>query len=283
MKIKVLILLVIIFLICINEQNGYYYSKQGNSKGKISPCVDASNRSSKEANLHNKTTSPTGELDSGRLDYGFHHSVGAPPKKNIKKPTVTPTWQYTPTETPYYTPKPTKTPVYTDYLYESIKGKMKGWSFNGLWHIVSKDPNDPYYSKYAEVYEGKRAIWYGREESGNYKTGNKRNFGSLISPSVLIKKDLNLIFYSWEQTEGTGYSYDTRKVYISTDGGEYWEFIYSSTDNSSKYHKVSIDLHNYIGLIVKFKFEFDTVDGKNNEFRGWYLDKIYLEERKPVK
>jgi len=97
-----------------------------------------------------------------------------------------------------------------------MEGSVNDWVAGGLWHITSTDAQS-----------GSKSWWYGQEATGNYDTGDT-NKGSLISPSISLGAGPELTFQSWEQTEGSGTSYDKRRVYVSTDGGTTWAQVYQS-------------------------------------------------------
>ena len=236
--------------------------------------------------MDDKTTDPSGTLDVGRVDMGFHHKVTIPtatptptetptetPSPTPSGPTATPTMG--PTETPYPTDTPFPTPVAVGFYNDGFEDGFDGWDWDGLWHPVSTNLSSPYYTSYAEVAEGDVSFWYGQNASGDYDTGDT-NSGSLTSPVVVIGEHSKLMFSSWEQTEGTRPGLDKREIFISIDYGETWTPIWSSTKNPSSYRTVVIDLSGYNGLPIQLQFKFDTVDDQFNNYRGWFIDDISI-------
>lgn len=266
--------------------SGTYGSYYLNHDSPVSPCIDSGSTTAASAGQEDKTTSILGWLDDDRVDMGFHHKVILPtdtptptegpsetPSPTPSGPTSTPTTG--PTQTPYPTDTPFPTAVAIEIFNEGFEGGFDGWQSDGLWRPASRNPASLYYTSYAEVAEGDVSFWYGQNASGDYDTGDT-NSGSLTSPVIAIGDHSILMFSSWEQTEGTSAGLDTRKVYISIDYGETWTPIWASTQNASSYRDVVIDLGGYKGLPVQLRFEFDTVDGLYNEYRGWFIDNISI-------
>lgn len=156
---------------------------------------------------------------------------------------------------------------------EDFEGSGLKWeSVNGLWHVASPG------SLYPNSHSGSNSMWYGQELTGNYDVGD--NSGWMISTPFTVPTNGRLKFWSWEQVESSSGQYDTRKVYISVDGGG-WVPLYQSLDNSAAWHEVDLDLAQFAGRTAKLIFEFRSVDGAANAFRGWYLDDISVRGSAP--
>ncbi len=257
--------------------HGFYYL---NHDAPVSGCIDSGSTSAALAGLSDRTTHPEGHVDIGRVDLGFHHETIILTVTPTHTPTPTPsTPTSTPTSGPTATPWPTDTPlpepVAIGYYHEGFENDLDAWTWSGLWHPVSNNPSSPYYTVYAEISEGEKAFWYGQNATGDYDTGIP-NSGSLVSPVILLGDHATLTFRSWEQTEGTALGLDTRHVFISIDYGETWTPVWQSTDNSSEYRTVSLNLSGYAGLPIQLRFTFDTVDEKFNNYRGWFVDDISI-------
>jgi len=264
----------------------YYLNHTGRG---LSPCVDAGSTSPEDYGVSGRTTDPNGQLDIDRVDIGFHHQAIAPSTtpsatpvaSETPSPCPSDTPEASPTLTPYHSPTPTQTPHTAGTLQESFEGTLDGWYFEGLWHVASDDPEDEYYSSYAQVSDGTRALWYGQNSNGTYNTGDT-NSGILISPTILLTEPFSLVFDSWEQTEGAGYGLDTRKIYASLDDGESWQLLHASNRNNAGYQEIVVDLTQFQGLVLRFKLEFDSVDDRFNNFRGWFIDNLRIEIYQPV-
>ncbi|QWV93144.1 putative Ig domain-containing protein [Geomonas oryzisoli] len=144
-------------------------------------------------------------------------------------------------------------------------GTLKWESVNGLWHLATPG------SLYPNSHSGGNSMWYGQEPTGNYDVG--ANSGWIVSTPFTVPASGTLRFWSWEQVESNGDMYDTRKVYVSAEGGA-WVQVYQSLDDSSAWHQVGVDLAQFAGKSARLIFEFKSVDGASNDFRGWYLDDI---------
>ncbi len=178
--------------------------------------------------------------------------------------------QYTMTVT--YSNTPTMTITRTSTISPTFTITPIGGSYTatGLWHQVPDSQTPP-----GRTSPSPDSWYYGLDSTLTYDTG-ARNTGDLIGPVYYnIAPGSSLTFLSWEQTENSPY-YDTRNVYISTDGGTTWAQIYNLFGIENVWHQVTIDLSAYVGQNVRFKFTFDTVDAYANDYRGWYLDDITL-------
>jgi len=82
-----------------------------------------------------------------------------------------------------------------------------------------------------------------------------------------------LSFSSWEETEGSSGA-DLRNVYISVDNGSTWVLLANLFGTEDSWYAVKLDISAYAGKNAIFRFEFDSVDGYANDFRGWYVDDI---------
>jgi tartrate dehydratase beta subunit/fumarate hydratase class I family protein len=146
-------------------------------------------------------------------------------------------------------------------------GTAQWTSITGLWHVVNGT------SPYPNSHSASSSWWYGQDGTGNFDTG-AANSGEIVSASFPVPSGASLTFWSWEQTEGPGTYYDSRKVYISTNDGANWTQIYQSTDNTAVWYKVTVDLAPYAGMNARLKFVFETVDNVANQYRGWYVDDV---------
>lgn len=162
-------------------------------------------------------------------------------------------------------PPPTSTTAFSDDIEN---GTTKWESASGLWHIPATG------TAYSKPHAGTKSWWYGQEATGNYSTG-AANKGELVSTPLVVPTGGKLTFWSWEQTEGGTY-YDKCLVYISTNNGATWTQVFQSTDNSSLWHQVTVNLSAYAGSTVKIKFAFDAVDSVANTYRGWYIDDVVV-------
>ncbi|GIW22941.1 MAG: hypothetical protein KatS3mg068_1948 [Candidatus Sericytochromatia bacterium] len=120
---------------------------------------------------------------------------------------------------------------------------------------------------------------------------NQRVGGELISPTIDMTGlvDGVLEFYDSFQVETQDTAnYDKKKLYVWDGSISDWTDITStvSIDNTSSSQGWVKHTYNLPSSLnnrndVKFKFEFDSIDGRYNNFRGWNIDnfKITAKER----
>jgi hypothetical protein len=186
-------------------------------------------------------------------------------------PTETPVASQTPAATGTRTGTPTSTPTaHAGEYHEDFESGASGWVTEGLWRRTLK---------YSHSYN--HCMWYAYEDAENYDTGGA-NCGSLISPPIrLVSGYTTLSFWSREQTDGTWY-WDTRNLCISTNDGGTWqkkEQFFNS--NNTWYKPASVDLAFYAGSTIRLRFEFDTVDDRDNQHKGWMIDDISIDDSPP--
>lgn len=163
-------------------------------------------------------------------------------------------------------------PFEVSYFFDDMEAGLDNWTATGLWHIADAASN------YPNAYNGAASWWYGQEATGNYDTG-MANSGYIQTGPITIPSDAAaawLRFWSWEYTEADwSNTYDTRKVYTSTNGTDWTQVWQSNTNNdTAQWYEALIDLSSETGKSIYLRFEFDTVDGSHNGYRGWYLDDI---------
>jgi hypothetical protein len=166
--------------------------------------------------------------------------------------TATATYSATPTITATGTPTQTQIPTLT----------------TGLWHIIP-DSQLPAGSTSTSP----TAWYYGLDSNHTYDTGG-RTFGSMLTAVYNnLAAGSVLSFSSWEETEGSSGA-DLRNVYISVDNGSTWVLLANLFGTEDSWYAVKLDISAYAGKNAIFRFEFDSVDGYANDFRGWYVDDI---------
>ncbi|NJN81426.1 MAG: hypothetical protein HC802_03510 [Caldilineaceae bacterium] len=137
---------------------------------------------------------------------------------------------------------------------------------NDLWHLSEHRSNSP-----------SAAWYYGQEGSWNYDTGSANN-GTLTSPPIELgdADDALLVYYEWSEVE-SGASFDRTRLQISTDGVK-WETIFETHGTEDKWVKRQVSLEPYVkkGGTIHFRYWFDTIDDKFNNFEGWYIDDVQV-------
>ena len=155
------------------------------------------------------------------------------------------------------------------------------------------DPINP--SNSSMTYMGNQFDWP-PEHPKKGGTSNGPNSGSLLSPSIDLTSVPNatLTFATWWEIESLNPAhFDLMYIDVSTDGGNNWSNLgvlnpstnptgganpYSYTTNGidtvASWRIASANLTPYVGLHIKLRFRFDTIDGTDNGFRGWFIDNV---------
>ena len=161
-------------------------------------------------------------------------------------------------------------------LFNDVESGVAGWTeetlagvpTDSLWHITETRANSPTHS-----------WWYGQEATGNYDTTGIANSGCLVSPVINLNGDATaatLEYWTWWQTE-TSSSWDLKKVYVRPVGaatGTCIETLPGGECPNTAGEVRTLDLSAYKGDDVQILFCFNTGDGTNNEFEGWFVDDI---------
>lgn len=161
-------------------------------------------------------------------------------------------------------------------IAESFEMGVDGWTGDGLWHIVDNS------SAFPQSNSPTHAWWFGFEATGDYADpSGAPTRGRLRSPLFPLPsgRAASLTFFSWDDVEDTP-GFDTRKVYV--DNGNGVTPIFESNLNGRAWKKVGpLDLGAFAGQVVSLVFEFDSVDGVENNSRGWYVDDIAVQTSVP--
>jgi hypothetical protein len=161
----------------------------------------------------------------------------------------------------------------TPPFFDDMESGPDGWRFDGLWHQVF-DTTSPYPNYWS--YE--TSWWYGQDTTGDYDTGTD-NFGRLASPWIDLTGSSSawLSFYEWYETEDGYPMWDQRWVQVNDGTG--WQDIEHLDENfMNQWAYARIDLSAYTGSIIQVGFYFDTIDDEANDYRGWYVDDVYLND-----
>lgn len=157
---------------------------------------------------------------------------------------------------------------------DDMESGTNGWTATGLWHMVEDgvspcpDSNSP-----------TNSWWYGTDSNCTYNNG-LTNAGCLTSTLIDFSTAANAVlkfWYLYETETSTASPWDSRKVDI--DPGTGWaplEQLYDDTMNV--WNQKSINLTPYVGNVVQIRFCFDTGDDAWNDFKGWYIDDVLIEE-----
>lgn len=192
--------------------------------------------------------------------------------------------------------------------------QMNASIFNTAYpEYVKLAPNDETEGKIPDAYAGQYFAWYGEVETGNFLgepeegqdslsggTSVDENMGSMISPVIDLSSynEASLSFWTWYEIESVNpneYGYDIMEIKVIntsdttdvTSIGRLNPFSDPILDDraalpysSGGFNKAPIwtfqalDLTDFAGMEIMLEFNFRTVDGLYNGFRGWIVDNI---------
>jgi murein DD-endopeptidase MepM/ murein hydrolase activator NlpD len=163
--------------------------------------------------------------------------------------------------TPGSTPPGNASPVNVPY---TASMEINNWPHTNNWDLTT-----------AQKHSGNTSYGYEPAGQSNYDTGVP-NAGDLTSPPIQIPASGNYFLRFWyrSETEGSGVYWDKRQVLISADNGASYQELLQLADDPSDYwlQSPAIDLSAYKNTKVLVRFHFETVDARNNAYKGWYID-----------
>jgi hypothetical protein len=156
-------------------------------------------------------------------------------------------------------------------FFENLDSELSKWEeIGGLWHKTGSDSQwtNSYYSD-------NQSFWFGKEDTGNYDTGEIVSGNLTSRPFDLSNvKEASLELYHWKELDG---SEDVTEIYLSTDNS-HWNLLYSDSNNIPNWEVLKLNLNAYAGYKdVQLRFHFDTKNELENDYRGWLIDDIRLE------
>jgi len=149
---------------------------------------------------------------------------------------------------------------------------LEGWTIdnsygsgvNGLWNHNTEASRDG------------GSLHYGRGTGGNYRTGNSRNTGRVLSPDFDIPSTgTNTVkFTVWREVETQDPGYDRFRLRIIGSSTTVLYEVSSIGDTSGfESHTITIP-SSFNGQTVQFQFDFDTRDGLYNNHEGVYVGRF---------
>ncbi len=191
---------------------------------------------------------------------------------------------------------------------------------NYTMQYVKLAPNDNTNGFIPQAYAGVYSAWYGQESTGSFigipsvgqdtmsgGSSQGSNMGYMTSPVIDLAglSQASLSFWSWYEIESVNpneYGFDIMEIYVMEVGGTsssigrlnpYSDPILSNRDalpfTSGGFNKAPLwtyaeyNLSEYVGKSIQLKFEFRTVDGAYNGFRGWFVDNVLVTDKAPLK
>ena len=207
-----------------------------------------------------------------------------------------------------FTQRSPGTGVVYDFEYASqAEAEAAGWSFTGLWRLITEDQARRFSPRPTPFPSPTRAAYFGTE-NGNYVTlgtlgtevppdrpelrlmqgGGRRSYGELTSPTIPVS-GVSSIELSFQYFRVVEYypkgSYDKTYVQVSFDGGS-WETVWSldSTTPSEPVWKTAGPIVISVptgASTMRVRFVFDSVDHFYNNYLGWLIDNIRIMSTAP--
>jgi len=159
----------------------------------------------------------------------------------------------------------------------SDAGSLDDCDRTGLWH-------------WAVVRElGTGGAYYAVPGQGNYDTG-RRNFGALTLPEITLPEEARgqrlwlALTHTWEVEYFLQGSYDQLSVqvaFLSNGNWSNWETIWSKDSREGspwsrmEWSSVPFDVPRNAEKL-RIRFFFDTMDGLNNRYRGWFIRSVVV-------
>ncbi|MCK4342413.1 MAG: RHS repeat protein [Phycisphaerae bacterium] len=142
------------------------------------------------------------------------------------------------------------------------------WTATGLWHVTDQ----------CEIDGGCDPVqwaYFGQGSNCTFDTGGQAA-GSLTAPEIEIPTEATsarLTYCSvYDGERGTAPSgYDSAWVSVN---GTLVDDVGSTTSAVGAWEQRTVDLSAYIGQTITLSWEFDSIDGNNNDSLGWQVDAI---------
>ena len=182
-------------------------------------------------------------------------------------------------------------------FYDDMEHGKGDWTFsggdeggmypNGLWHLSTGEEDcnlghRPFYhTGNTSWWYGHRYDWYGtwicdyytHEPLDNFSS--TRNWGKLRTPWIDATTGSSLamtVFHLLAREIDSGH--DLAHVYLNDGSG--WHFVSSEVGTSTFWRKLTLNLTHHAGKKVQLEFRWDTVDERNNNLLGWFIDDMFV-------
>jgi len=152
-------------------------------------------------------------------------------------------------------------------------GEAPGWNkssaTNDLWRLASDCVSAP---------SGSFQLAFSRTSPNcDYDVGTASGWARSPNIDLSGATAATLKFDHFWETESYSGAFDVMEVQVSANGGSTWstiETIDSSDSNPAGYVSESLDVSSFISSSFRIRFMFDSQDGVNNDFLGWYVDNV---------
>ena len=154
-------------------------------------------------------------------------------------------------------------------FFDTMENGYNGW-IRGEWDQNLIDNHTP----------GGRISWHYEinDQLNDYDTGTP-NSGYLTSPAFAIPTaGYAMQFWYLYETEEPGSHWDQRWIQISVDGNPYQNVLQLFDDPPNFWQQSPpIDLSDFAGHTIRFRFHFETLDASSNQHKGWFIDDFSID------
>jgi hypothetical protein len=151
------------------------------------------------------------------------------------------------------------------FFFDDMDPEDPGWTTTGMWHLNTNRSYSPIQS-------------WAYNNGVNYDDGGT-NSGELTSPVIdlMTASMANLTFWTWYETEG-GTSWDQMWIQISENAGPFINEYQIDPTDMNMWLPISLNLTSHVGNNIQLRFFFDTIDGSMNDYEGWYIDNVEVND-----
>ncbi len=148
-------------------------------------------------------------------------------------------------------------------------GYPSDWSTSGIWTMT-------YFCAPSNECDGPPFAYFGNAANCNYNVNNDPVSGSVITPEISIAGYEGTILFSFCNALQTEYidggDYDLAELYINGS-------LVERVEDSSYWEILEYDLTDIDSDTIQIEWRFDSVDGQNNDYRGWHFDGVQIVSR----
>lgn len=167
-------------------------------------------------------------------------------------------------------------PIQNPVLIDGFEADSGNWTTDGLWHRsdACSDAVSP-------------SMYLGFHDAGcDYATGARATGAASFAVDLQNSTVATLRFQHWWETETDwwmlffgfcGGEFDLMRVQAQPAGQTEWDTLrqWDSCDgNGAAWQGQQLNLNGYAGDVVEVRFWFDTLDGSENGYAGWYIDDV---------
>lgn len=209
--------------------------------------------------------------------------------------------------------------IYEGFWHQQASASIVNSNYTDEY--VKLAPNDLTTGAIPGPYAGMYSAWYGQETTGSFigeaqigqsmwsgGTSVESNHGAMTSPEINLAglNQASLSFWSWFEIESVNpneYGFDIMEIFVIDvatgvetsigrlnpfsdpilDDRAALPFTSGGFNKAPVWNNVAFDLSNFAGATIQLKFDFRTVDGLYNGFRGWFVDEVLVTDKAPLK